>query len=369
MYGPILTWMEKENERKKETILQLEFEKKELDTKVLESLRDQLTNEKSSSEAEKQIREVKEKIAGIDAKLKIEKNKLIDLDRKIEAIKLLEVTERHRKDQLTLQTSQLEEEERKVSETLRTTTNAIDKVQNLINHAEKEFSNLSAKVGEGRSPLEAEIAKCREEMDLVSQYCTEKRKEWIKKQNQLIKIHLQQDQTRQELEQVKNKYNILLEKRSKNEEDIRDFKDELNKVLKRIDGLDVKIKKLNKTIADSKADSVALESKMNAKVVENTAAVREIQEEIETLKTEISSLETSQHFALGRVREADRELGEWEDKVRACQSTASHMGEEKQKGGELENLKSEVHYLEQKLKEWSQLITQNIPYSTYKVRT
>ena len=134
--------LEKESDHIKSKILQLEFERQGLDTKMFESLRDQMSNEKSVSEAEKQIKTLKEEIATVDSKLKLERNRLVDLDKKIEATKIKQVMEQHRRDGLALQTQQLEEEERKVEDALRTTTYAIEKVQNLINHAEKEFSEL-----------------------------------------------------------------------------------------------------------------------------------------------------------------------------------------------------------------------------------
>ena len=347
--------LEKTNLKLKESILQLEFEKKELEGRVFESLRNQISNEKSSSVADKEIQDLKEKISGTDVKLKHEKNRLSELEKENESLKLQHMMERHRRDQLNLVTSQLEEEERKISSVLKNTTNSIEKVESLINHAEKEFSELSRRAGEETSPLEATISRCREEIDLVSKYCGEKRKEWTKKQNQLIKIHLQQDEARQELEQSKNKYAILLEKKRKNEDDIRNLQDHLLKIRKRLENLDVRIRKLNSVKADDTVVYQDLTKRRNAKIMENIATIAEIEEEIEYLKKEITALESSQHFSLSRVRSVDLELGEWEDKVRSCQNTASHVGEEKTKGGELENLKCEVHYFEQKLKDLSRL--------------
>lgn len=323
--------LEKENAIVCNKILQLEFEKRELDIKVFESLRDQMANEKSSTEADRQIKEAKEKITSIEAKLKIEKSKLIELDKEIESLKLTQLTERHKRDELALQTSQLEEEEKKVSDALRSSSFAIDKIQSLINHAEIEFSTLSERHGSKSSPLEAEIAKCREEMDLVSKYCVEKKKEWTKKQNQLIKVHIQQDEARQELEQAKNKYSILLEKKTKHEEDILRFINDLSKIRKRIENLDVKIKKLNTSYANAKVEYEELDSKRSTQKADNLALAADIGEEIDALKNEISALETSQQISLMGVREADKELSEIEDKVKSCQDTASHVGGEKQK--------------------------------------
>ena len=323
--------LEKENATARDKILQLEFEKRELDNKVFESLRDQMANEKSSTEADKQIKAAKEKISSVEAKLKVERSKLIELDKAIEALKLEQITEKHRRDELVLQTSQLEEEEKKVLDALKASSHAIDKVQSLINHAEKEFSALRERHGEESSPMEAEIARCKQETEEAAAYCAEKKREWTKKQNQLIKLHLRQDEVRQELEQAKNKHSILLEKKTKHEEDIVRLTDELARIRKRIESLDVRIKKLNTAYAAAKLQVEEEESRRTATRAENAALAADLEEEIEALKNEIAELETNQQVSLFGIKEADKELGEMEDKVKSCQNTASHVGEEKQK--------------------------------------
>ena len=342
--------LHKENEAIKTKILDLEFQKRELEKKVLDCLRDQMASEKSSSEADKQIREIREKIKVVSSKLKIEQNNQLELDKDIERMKLLQVTDRHKKDELSIQISMLEDEEKRVTELLRSTTCAIEKVQSLINHAEKEFTNLSKKNGQESSPLEAEIVKCKEEIEKVAKYCNEKRKDWTKKQNELIKIHVKQDETRQDLEQARNKYTILLDKKNKNEEEIITLNENLTKVSKRIENLDYIIKKLNKTLSDDRVEIVELEKKRNTKITEGMAAVSDIDDELSSIKCRISEFELGQQTALWEVQQADGELLEWENKVKSCQNTASHLGEEKQKGGELEHMRCEVHHLEQKLK-------------------
>lgn len=323
--------LEKENATARDKILQLEFEKRELDNKVFESLRDQMANEKSSTEADKQIKAAKEKISSVEAKLKVERSKLIELDKAIEALKLEQITEKHRRDELVLQTSQLEEEEKKVLDALKASSHAIDKVQSLINHAEKEFSALRERHGAESSPMEAEIARCKQETEEAAAYCAEKKREWTKKQNQLIKLHLRQDEVRQELEQAKNKHSILLEKKTKHEEDIVRLTDELARIRKRIESLDVRIKKLNTAYAAAKLQVEEEESRRTATRAENAALAADLEEEIEALKNEIAELETNQQVSLFGIKEADKELGEMEDKVKSCQNTASHVGEEKQK--------------------------------------
>ena len=62
--GADLKRLEKVNEALKERILQLELERQELEQKKLESLRDQMSQEKCSSQAERHIKEIKVEIAG-----------------------------------------------------------------------------------------------------------------------------------------------------------------------------------------------------------------------------------------------------------------------------------------------------------------
>ena len=62
-------------------------------------------------------------------------------------------------------------------------------------------------------------------------------------------------------------------------------------------------------------------------------------------------LEISRHFTVEKLREADRELFEWEDKVKACKETSGYLTEHRGQDSEIENLKCEVHFLDQKLKD------------------
>ena len=62
-------------------------------------------------------------------------------------------------------------------------------------------------------------------------------------------------------------------------------------------------------------------------------------------------LEVSRHFTVEKLRESDKELFDWEDKVKACKETSDFLSEEKARDGELENLKCEVHFLDQRLKD------------------
>jgi chromosome segregation ATPase len=90
----------------------------------------------------------------------------------------------------------------------------------------------------------------------------------------------------------------------------------LGSVRKRIDGLDLKITKLNSAIAKDKRLLDELENTRCAKSNEQTAAAMDLEEEMERLRKEAEAMEVARHIALDSVRQADSRLTEWEDKVR-----------------------------------------------------
>jgi chromosome segregation ATPase len=128
-----------------------------------------MTNEKNFAEVDKQIREVKARIKTLESLVGEERNRLALLQKEMEERRLSYTLEKQKCERLVVQSSQLEEEERKVGEVLRTTNCAIERVQSLIGAAQKELRDRSAKVGEETSPLEVEIGKCQEELQLLAQ--------------------------------------------------------------------------------------------------------------------------------------------------------------------------------------------------------
>ena len=107
-----------------------------------------------------------------------------------------------------------------------------------------------------------------------------------------------------------------MEKKAKCDANIADLKTKLGTVRKRIDGLDLKITKLNSAIATDRRQLEELENNRCAKSSEELASAADLEEEMETLRKEAAAMETARHVALDTVREADGRLTEWEDKVR-----------------------------------------------------
>jgi chromosome segregation ATPase len=161
--------MEAEDAHLRQRIQSLETEHRDLEAKVLTSLREQMTNEKNFVEVDKQIKEAKARIKTLESLVGEERNKLAMLEKEMEDKQLKYTLEKHKCERLAIQASQLEEEERKLGEVMKTTSCAIERVQSLINIAQKEFRERSAKLGEETSPLEAEIKLCQEELELLTQ--------------------------------------------------------------------------------------------------------------------------------------------------------------------------------------------------------
>lgn len=107
-----------------------------------------------------------------------------------------------------------------------------------------------------------------------------------------------------------------MEKKSKSDANMTDIRVKLNTVRKRIEGLDLKITKLNSAIAMDRQQLQQLESDRCAKNNEDLAAALDLEEEMERLRKEVEAVEAARFLALEKVREADGLLTEWEDKVR-----------------------------------------------------
>ena len=170
-------------------------------------------------------------------------------------------------------------------------------------------------------------------------------------QNVLIKAHISKEETVTELGQTKNKLFILQEKKISNENEIRQLATDLAKLNKRIEQFDLNIKKLNTTLADERQKLEQLEDDRVAKSEETFARVADIEEGIEKIKEEAKQLEISRHFVVERVRQVDLMVFEWEDKVKAIKETADHLATERARDSEMETMKSEVHFLDQRMKD------------------
>ena len=194
----------------------------------------------------------------------------------------------------------------------------------------------------------------------MNRYCATTKRNWTKMQNVLIKAHISKEETVTELGQTKNKLFILQEKKISNESEIRQLVADLAKLNKRIEQFDLNIKKLNTTLADERQKQEQLEDDRAAKSEETFVRVADIEEGIEAIKEEAKRLEISRHFVVERVRQVDLMVYEWEDKVKAIKETADHLATERARDSEMETMKSEVHFLDQRMKDLGRQTTELI---------
>ena len=253
---------------------------------------------------------------------------------------------------MDLATKVLMKQENETSSGLEKTIKAIDKIQNLIDIATKlKMSLLEKSGGEEITPLEADIKKHKEELNEILNYCANAKRQWTKMQNVLIKAHIEKEEYKTEMEQSKNKHGILEEKKLSIETDIKSLSVDLSKLKKRIDHFDCNIKKLNVIVCDERVKLDNIEEERANKSEERIIEITAVEDLIEDLKESVRKLEVSRHFTMEKLRDSDKELFDWEDKVKACKETSAFLTGEKAKDGELENLKCEVHFLDQKLKD------------------
>ena len=327
-------------------------EKRALEEVILNLMRDQVSTERSASWTDRRVKEVQQVIKEMETKQGETSNRLAELEGEIAVAKLRLEADRHKLAEMDSATKVLMKQENETNTGLEKTIKAIDKIQNLIDIATKlKVSLLEKSGGEEISPLEADIKKHKDELDEILKYCANAKRQWTKMQNVLIKAHLDKEEYKTEIEQSKNKYGILEEKKLSIETDIKSLSVDLTKLKKRIDHFDCNIKKLNVIICDERGKLDNIEEERVNKSEERIITITEIEDLIDELKESVRKLEVSRHFTVEKLRDSDKELFDWEDKVKACKETSDFLSGEKAKDGELENLKCEVHFLDQKLKD------------------
>ena len=327
-------------------------EKRALEEVILNLMRDQVSTERSASWTDRRVKEVQQVIKEMETKQGETSNRLAELEGEIAVAKLRLEADRHKLAEMNIATKVLMKQENETNTGLEKTIKAIDKIQNLIDIATKlKVSLLEKSGGEEISPLEADIKKHKEELNEILNYCANAKRQWTKMQNVLIKAHLEKEEYKTEMEQSKNKYGILEEKKFSIETDIKSLSIDLTKLKKRIDHFDCNIKKLNVIVCDERVKLDNIEEERVNKSEERIITITEVEDLIEELKESVRKLEVSRHFTVEKLRDSDKELFDWEDKVKACKETSDFLSGEKAKDGELENLKCEVHFLDQKLKD------------------
>ena len=344
--------MEAEESNLKMKVEKADIEKRNLEEELLGLMRDQASTERSSNWTDRSVKEIQGQIKEIDIKQVEANNRRAELEGNIAIVKLKLEEERQRTERLKIASKTLVLQESETTSGLEKTIKSIDRIQNLIDIGTKQAASLLAEAGgEEMTPLEAEIRKTKEELNRLSEYCANSKRQWTKMQNILIKSHVDKEEYKQESEQCKNKFNILEEKKISIEKDIQTLEIDLSKLKKRIDNFDKNIKKLNTIVCEER---VKLESTEESRIIKNeerVVLITDLENSIENLKESVRKLEISRHFTVEKLRESDRELFDWEDKVKACKETSGYLTENRGQDSEIENLKCEVHFLDQKLKD------------------
>ena len=228
--------MEAEESHLKLKVEKADNEKRHLEEELLDLMRDQASTERSSTSTDRSVKEIQGQIKEIDIKQVEANNRRAELEGDIAIVKLKLEEERQRKERLKVGAKTLVVQESETNSSLEKTIKSIDRIQNLIDLGTKQAASLLAEAGgEEMTPMEVEIRKTKEELNRLSEYCANSKRQWTKMQNILIKSHIDKEEYKQESEQCRNKFNILEEKKISIEKDIQTLDVDLSKLKKRID--------------------------------------------------------------------------------------------------------------------------------------
>ncbi len=217
--------------------------------------REQAAADKSSQNALKKIKELRDKTKVLDDSL-IETQNLMSTTMEEIMAKMAIVD--HQEEEITRFDEDIDAMNKLLDQIQAGILKAqavIDKKQSQIDLKVKERDQLIlAKNGAALSPLEADIERTKAEIEATQEFCSAAKKTWLKYQNEFIDLVEQRTTANSELTDLQRKYLIMQEKKMKMASDIESLKHSLVELKKRIETKNGLITRINRQFSEEKAN-------------------------------------------------------------------------------------------------------------------
>lgn len=308
--------LERQLNEARQQVVKLTDITREISEENLHLDREQAASDKSTANAKKQIKILREKTRLLEnqmietqnqmsAAMEGIMNKAAYVDQQMEDIQKLESDINSLSKLLT-----------QIESGLLRAQNIIDKKQSLIDVKTKERDELIlAKNGAALSPLEADIEKTKAEIEATQQFCNAGKKAWLKYQNEFIDLVESRANANASLTDLTRKFCIMQEKKMKLGTDIEAMKQSLHELTRRIEAKNGSIVRVNKQLSDEKTNYDNSMSSIEAKRAHEVNAMSDLVGQVEAIKIEVGHLakdvETEKLMAI----QAADELVQMEEQV------------------------------------------------------
>ena len=325
----------------------LEQVRRQLEEDVMNLSRDAHLSDKNAHHQVKLIKSVREKAKLLEERLSDVQNQMTGVLQDIMQTSLVIDQQDVQISDLDMNISNLNFQLDTVIKGINKAQATIDKKQNEIDMKTKEKEELvEAKEGGALSPLEAEIARTKEELSAVESHCQEAKQQWLKYQNEFITKVDEKSVKSEVLRETNRKHLVMEQKNHKLQSEIVSMERALVELKRRLEVKDGVIMRLNKQFFEEKQRYAE-----DVKVIEGKRAleVNKMQlllEQVEATKEEVRQLAKEVENEKLSSNSAAEELSQWEELVRNCKESQEALQMERSRQGELEALRSDLHRMQ-----------------------
>ncbi|KAJ8930557.1 hypothetical protein NQ314_016638 [Rhamnusium bicolor] len=344
------TAMENHN---KETILNIiskEFDKVSsrkfvLEEKFVKDLQNQMANDKAASSLNKMLSSIREKKKDVEIILNEAENKSSQLSTEIESQKYSNDENKRLLQEILKQQGELEKEADHLQDEKK-------KYEFLFRKRERQADVLNSKLekvigGKLGQPTmsrqEVRIIELERHIEEIQENVKKLQSFWLREQKNLLVVSKERQEQIHNINLLKKQTLILEQKNLRISDEIDAYKRAEEKVMQNINNLqnraallcDILFKKRNQKTSLDKSNTL-LQSEYYCKLKDSELACLQIEASITEIEEDKVNLSKE-------IIEVNRESLEWDKKLQLARETMNNIREERSAGGEVENMKQEIH--------------------------
>ncbi|XP_016844861.1 coiled-coil domain-containing protein 40-like isoform X2 [Nasonia vitripennis] len=202
---------------------------------------------------------------------------------------------------------------------------------------------------EEANPLDAKITSMEKTIDETEGKIKKAQQFWLRQQNSMLTLSEQRDIQMQDLSVVSKDIMLMEQKNFKLEMELEKQKKEEANMNKTTNALQQKLIQINLRLASQKELKNELEDKNNVAKSEYVKSLKDAEMELIKLQTDIKHLHDEKVTLKQELKSAQQESLSWEKKVQLANETNKSYKEERNTGGDIAMMKSEIHKMEMRL--------------------
>ncbi|XP_015108461.2 coiled-coil domain-containing protein 40 [Diachasma alloeum] len=325
-------------------------EKTAIEEELITKLSDKVTHDKTAVYLNKIVREAKETVNQFELTMLQTENHYGRNLLELEKMKNFVATEKEDLEELSKGNILKEKELNKLKMQIERSELSIEKKQKKIADLNRDIAEITRSGGALDMTTQdlkiASLEKRIEELDLKNQ---ESQKYWLRQEGNMVNLSQERNTQLQELSRLSRQITIMEQKNLKLEYALEKEKKDEDKIDRRMKELRQRLLRTNSLLAERKELRNNLLDKNFITQDEYVKTLKEAEVELVRLQTEIKELKEEKVTLEERLCDAHREYFSWEKKMKLAVETSRVIKEERNTGGDIAIMKSEIHKMEMRL--------------------